>query len=89
MKKIKIRPGQTVMDIAIQEYGNIEAIFEILDLNTHILNDYPEHEAIADRSEFDLGYSIKTGQELTVNPQSDLFKKSIIEELNNKIIISE
>lgn len=89
MKTIKVVGGQTVMDIAVQEYGNLEAVFEILENNQHMLNDYPDDEFIADRSEFDVGYSIKKGTELLIDNESPLVNKRVLAELKGKLIISE
>ena len=43
MKKIKAVSGQTLFDIAIQEQGSIEGIFDILDLNPGMLLDKALH----------------------------------------------
>lgn len=36
------RNGQTIMDIALQEYGNMDAIFDIANANDIPVSDLPE-----------------------------------------------
>ena len=39
MKTITSKPNQTVYDIALEQYGNVEAVGEIVDNNPHLVND--------------------------------------------------
>ena len=39
MRTISVKDNQTVLDIAMQYYGTVEAVSEILDINPGIKND--------------------------------------------------
>ncbi|MCT4638197.1 MAG: hypothetical protein N4A72_10865 [Bacteroidales bacterium] len=82
MKKIKTVDGQNVFDIAVQEYGNVEAAFEVLRLNPHIVSSDTDYN-------YELSKSIKPGVELSIDTDSDLYRPKIKRELENKNIISD
>ncbi len=46
MKVIKVEEGQNIIDIAIQEYGSFEAVFQLLEGNPNLenLNVFLENE---------------------------------------------
>ena len=39
MKTVKVEPNQTIYDLAVQHYGSMDAVAEILNLNPDIAND--------------------------------------------------
>lgn len=39
MKTVKVEPNQTIYDLAVQHYGTLDAVAEILQLNPGIVND--------------------------------------------------
>jgi len=67
-------PGQTIIDIATQEYGNIEAVAELLELNN--LNNITFTDALQ-------------CERLIMNEDSDLLKQNVIKDLEQRTIISE
>lgn len=44
--KIKVKEGQTLMDIAIQEFGSLEASLDIARLNDISITEVPEVDTI-------------------------------------------
>ena len=74
MRTINVMPGQTIIDIATQEYGNIEAVSELLELNN--LNNITFTDALQ-------------CERLVMNEDSDLLKKNVIRDLEQRTIISE
>ena len=90
MKQILTVKGQTLTDIAIQEYGNAAAVFEIIENNQDLLNDFGEDQTlIEDVTQLDLAYPLRKDQVVLVDTESDLVNKTKLKELNNEIIISE
>lgn len=90
MRTIKTLKGQTIIDIAIQEYGNIEAVMELVDNNPQLwgVNDYPAGSLVDDFCDFDLALPIMQGTKIYVDDDSSLMKMTIIKEMNGKQIIS-
>jgi len=91
MRTIKTVKGQTLMDLAIQEYGNLEAAFQILEDNPRLagLNDYPVGQLVDDFCDFDFSHPIKPGVEVFINEDSDLVNQGVLKKLSGKTIISE
>ena len=73
MQTIDVIPGQTIIDIAVQEYGTIEAVSELIELND--LNDFSLTDPLSQET-------------LKVNPDSDLVKQAMVRDLNGTKIIS-
>ncbi len=90
MRIIKTVKGQTIGDIAIQEYGNIEAIIELLDNNTHLagMNDYTSSDLVDAFCDFDVSIPIRENVRLYINDSSHLMNRKVLKELNGKTIIS-
>jgi hypothetical protein len=63
MREIKTLPYQTLFDIAIQETGSIETVWEILADNSTLINqnDLPPDTSTDPQFNFDLGYPITPG----------------------------
>lgn len=86
--KINTIPGQTVMDIALQYYGTIEALFIIMEDNPHILNEYDEAFIPEPFSDFDLSQPI-IPTVLNIRDEDPLINKRIIKEFINNPVISK
>ncbi|MCD8030085.1 MAG: hypothetical protein LUF85_04450 [Bacteroides sp.] len=88
MKKINVLPNQTLYDIVIREYGNCEAISEVLSFNTDLEND-PQalEEAGFDNSDpgFFLDLPVREGSTVWVDEISRLRRKNIIREIDKEI----
>lgn len=85
MKQIKVKPNQTLFDIAIEHYGTCEAVAELLALNPTIANDPRakidvEIDYIADR-DFYIDLAVAEGAMITIDPDSELKQLSILREL--------
>lgn len=90
MKSIVTVKGQTLTDISIQEYGNAAAVFEIVNNNPNLLNDFGADESfIEDVTQLDLAYPLRKNQEVLIDTESELVNKTKLKELNGEIIISE
>lgn len=88
MKTITTLKNQTIFDIAVQYYGNLEAFEEILRNNPDIENDYSciQNAGIPYFiDEFDLAFPLKPDQKLLIDENSVNYKKNIVKELNTII----
>lgn len=90
MRTIRTIKGQTISDIALQEYGNAEAVMELLGNNPQLagMNDYPPASLVDDFCDFDVAMPIIAGVKIYVNDHSDLMNRKVLKELNGKQIIS-
>jgi hypothetical protein len=71
MRQITTVKNQTIFDLAVQEYGNVELAFQILEDNDLTgLNDFPSGHNISAGCDFDIAYPIKEG--VTINIQDPL-----------------
>lgn len=91
MRTIKTVKGQTLMDIAIQEHGNFQAVFELLKDNPHLsgLNDYPAGQMVDDFCDFDFAHPIKAGVVINIREESEFSNPGVLRQLNNQKIVSE
>jgi hypothetical protein len=91
MRSIETVKGQTLMDLAIQEYGSFEAVFLILEDNPHIagLNDFPQGYLVDGFCDFDLAHPIKPGVKIYIREDSELTIPSVLRQINGQKIISE
>jgi len=90
MKEINTTKGQTLTDIALQEYGNAEALFEIVENNPALLNDFGDDEqTVEDVTQLDLAYPLRKNQKIIIDTESDLVNRAKLSELKGQIIISE
>jgi nucleoid-associated protein YgaU len=90
MKEINTTKGQTLTDIALQEYGNAEALFEIVENNPALLNDFGDDEqTVEDVTQLDLAYPLHKNQKIIIDTESDLVNRAKLSELKGQIIISE
>lgn len=63
MRQITTVKGQTIFDLAVQEYGNMELAFQILSDNPELtgLNDLPVGMVLPVGIDFDVSHPIKEG----------------------------
>jgi len=76
--------NQTLFDLAVQHYGTLEAIGEILFLNPDIRNDTKGNDV--DVSDFYFDLPVAAGSLLIIDEKSPLIKKNIIKELQKEYI---
>lgn len=87
----KTGKNQTIFDLALQYYGNVEAIEEILNNNTHLLTDYSVMSANGLPFQSDVVYlslPFIEGQKLYVDNESDYYKNKLASELGSTDIAS-
>lgn len=89
MKKIIVKPNQTVYDIAVTEYGTCEAVAEIIANNPELANDERAKvsrgiDPVNDKS-FYFDLSLKPGSTVLVDTDSRLINKNIVREINKEI----
>lgn len=77
MKTINTAENQTIVDIAIQEYGNRLAIFDIIEDNPTIFNE--------SGSVFSITNTLGTGQELSIKTEGDRVKQKVTRNIPNKV----
>lgn len=89
MQQITIKPNQSLRDIAIANYGTLEAMGEIVAINEAVLkNDARALVAIGvdylNDSSFYLDVAIEPGLVLEINEKSKLIDKNTIRELKTE-----
>lgn len=87
MKQITTVKSQTVFDLAVQEYGNMEAVFEIINNNPELIgmNDYPDGHSVDETIDFDMSFPIKPGVKILIDETSALYNTVIIKQLSKVI----
>ncbi|WP_053405003.1 hypothetical protein [Persicobacter sp. CCB-QB2] len=75
MQTIKTVRGQSIFDLAIQEYGNIEAAFMIIEDN----NLYT----------IDVADSLPEGMEVKIRETDDTIRQNVLKKLDGEKVISE
>jgi hypothetical protein len=83
MKQILANKKQTVYDIAVQEYGNVEAVFQIISDNPTIENETTVELEIG--VEFDLAGYIKENSIINISENLDIERPLISRELTTVI----
>lgn len=89
MKKITVKPNQTVYDIAVSEYGTCEAVAEIMADNPDLSNDDRAKvstgvDPVSDKS-FYFDLALKPGNTVLIDTDSRLINKNIIREINKEV----
>lgn len=87
MKAITTTENQTIFDIAVQHYGNVEAVQEILQLNPQITNDTKGYNVDDNIFQFDL--PVRSNSQLTIDEDSIYLKKDVLREINETVITFE
>lgn len=89
MKTIRVKPNQTLYDIAIENYGTCEAISEILKKNPHICNDKTSLAALGiettGKVDFYLDAALQVDQELHIDTDKKTILNSVIREINTDV----
>lgn len=89
MQTITVKPNQTIFDIAVQYYGNAEAVGEILRNNPQLSNETAAKTAIGinaitdDNFYFDL--PVKAGTALMIDTDSRYLQKSVIKQIDTDV----
>mgnify|MGYP001029954325 FL=1 len=89
MKTVKVQPNQNVFDLAVQHYGNVEAVDEILLLNPEIGNDPLALKNLGvdtakDRT-FRLDAAVKPGSTLRIDETSKLTETRNLKKITNEV----
>lgn len=89
MQTITVKQNQTIYDIAVQYYGTLDAVAEILNNNPGIQNDKNALVAVgvdylAD-SNFFLDIAVEPGFKLLIDNSSNVLNNNIIKEIDTDI----
>ncbi len=87
MKTVKTTSNQTVFDLAVEHYGTIEAVGEIMSLNT--LKNDPQALLDADINEVNVFYpdiALPAGFEVIIDENSSYRRPNILKELDGRTI---
>lgn len=89
MKKVTVKPNQTLYDIAVSEYGTCEAISELIANNPELSNDGQSKvamgvDAINDRS-FYFDLPLKPGSVVLIDTDSRTLRKNILREITKEV----
>lgn len=76
MKKITVKPNQTVYDIAVEQYGTCEAVGKIMADNPELVNT---------GSDFRFDLALEAGGTLLVDTDSRLVRKNVIREIDKEV----
>lgn len=86
MKKIKAIDNQTILDFALANYGTVEAVAEIMQLNPSIENDPGAMvEAGIAPGDFYFDINLLPGQEITIDDDSRLVRKAALKEITTEV----
>ena len=89
MKTIKVQRNQSLRDIALQYYGNLEAVGEILNNNPDLKNDPTALsilgiDALSDDG-FYLDVALLSGTNVWIDTESPLMLQSVLKNLTREI----
>lgn len=83
MKTYTTVKGQSIIALAVQLYGNVDAIKELLELN-----DFTNKIDTADNNSWvDIGYRLKSGESINYDDTSSLRNEDFLNELNGRVIL--
>lgn len=94
MKTVKVKPNQSLFDLAAEHYGTLEALSELLDNNPDLENDMSalneaDVSTTGNRVPFRLDVAVKTNFALRIDETSRLLDGKIIQKLTNEITTYE
>lgn len=94
MKTVKVQPNQNVFDLAVQHYGNVEAVDEILRLNPDLENDAAALHALGintavEKVVFQLDAAVKTGTQINIDQTGKLRENNILKKITQDITTYE
>lgn len=89
MKTVKAKANQTLFDVAVENYGNCEALHEIMQNNPEIGN---EDAALAaagidpvGNADFYMDLALKKGSEIRIDTDSRWLKNSVVREIETDV----
>lgn len=83
---IKTKDNQTILDIAMQYYGNAEAVGEILTNNSSLSNDAATVVSNGRKlGSFYFDLKLTSGQLINIDSDSALIKKNVIKKIKNDV----
>lgn len=89
MKTVTVKANQTIFDLVVENYGDVEAVGELLGDNPGITNDRAALAALGidylAGKDFYLDVPVETGYKLQVNTDSRLIKTSVIKEITTDV----
>lgn len=89
MKTVKVKPNQTIYDIALEWYGTCEAVGEILANNPDIRNDTAALTALGiesvGESDFYLDVAVDPGADILIDTASPFMRANIVKEIKRDI----
>ena len=84
MRQIITVKGQTLFDIAVQEYGNAEAVFQIIqDNNLDNMNELPSGYTMPVEADLDIAHPLKEGLVIVIQDFIEKQNTVIANELIN------
>lgn len=94
MKTVKVKPNQSLFDLAAEHYGTLEALTELLDNNPDLENDMSalneaDVSTTGNRVPFRLDVAVKPNFALRIDETSRLLDGKIIQKLTNEITTYE
>ncbi|MCM1086300.1 MAG: hypothetical protein NC357_08225 [Bacteroides sp.] len=88
MKTVKVQPNQNVFDLAVQHYGNVEAVDEIIANNPELVNDQTALRELGidtvQDSAFRMDAAVKPGHALLIDETSKLMNPKVIKKITNE-----
>lgn len=89
MKLITVKPNQTLYDIALEQYGTCEALYELLEINHDLKNEPAALAAAGIDGLSDDGFYIDTallaGSAIKIDANSKMILQSVIREITGDI----
>jgi hypothetical protein len=88
---LKTGKNQTIIDLAMKHYGNVEAIEEILNNNPHLLTDYTvmqDNDLPFQSNVVNLSLPFIENQVLYIDEESDLYLIRAVNELKDSDVTS-
>jgi hypothetical protein len=87
MKQIITVSNQTIFDLALQAYGNMEAAFQILEDNPQLagMNDFPDGYSLGEAADFDISYPIKARLALNIQDYIEIENNTIAKQFETVI----
>lgn len=89
MKTIKVKPKQTIFDVALEQYGTCEAVGEILMNNPEIANDTKALATLGiegvDNIDFHIDVALDASQTIKIDTDSELLRNATIKQIETDI----
>jgi len=85
MRTVRAKQNQTVYDVALEQYGNVEAVAGIMATNTDLRNDPAALAALGIDAIGDDGFymdaALLSGSRITIDPDSPLSRPTVLKEI--------